>query len=215
MRQFNIIFFIGLLILFSASPIVAQQKTIIGTVVDSISNDPIAFASIYIIDSKTNIIANNNGEFEISIPKQNTRANVSSIGYHKKSVILNANDTCPLIIKMRQEEVMLDEVIVLRKKSKYSKKNNPAVAFVNKIRTLQDITDPYRNEFYNYDKYEKITLGLNNFTDNSQNQQMFKDFQFLNNYIDTSEISAKPILNVSMNEKASQVIYPQKQKKNL
>ena len=207
MRQFNIIFFIGLLILFSASPIVAQQKTIIGTVVDSISNDPIAFASIYIIDSKTNIIANNNGEFEISIPKQNTKANISSIGYHKKSVILNANDTCPLIIKMRQEEVMLDEVIVLRKKSKYSKKNNPAVAFVNKIRTLQDITDPYRNEFYNYDKYEKITLGLNNFTDNSQNQQMFKDFQFLNNYIDTSEISGKPILNVSIKEKASQVIY--------
>ena len=87
MRQFNIIFFIGLLILFSASPIVAQQKTIIGTVVDSISNDPIAFASIYIIDSKTNIIANNNGEFEISIPKQNTKANISSIGYHKRSVI--------------------------------------------------------------------------------------------------------------------------------
>ena len=122
MRQFNIIFFIGLLILFSASPIVAQQKTIIGTVVDSISNDPIAFASIYIIDSKTNIIANNNGEFEISIPKQNTKANISSIGYHKKSVILNANDTCPLIIKMRQEEVMLDEVIVLRKKVNILKK---------------------------------------------------------------------------------------------
>ena len=118
MRQFNIIFFIGLFIVFSTSPITAQQRTIKGVVVDSISNDPISYASIYMIDSKTNIIANEKGEFELSIPKQNTRANVSSVGYHKKSLLINTYDSCLLTIKMRQEEMMLEEVIVLRKKQK-------------------------------------------------------------------------------------------------
>lgn len=58
---------------------------------------------------------------------------------------------------------MLGEVIARPKREHYSKKNNPAVDFMEKIRRTQDLTDPRRNDNFNYDKYERITLAINDY----------------------------------------------------
>ncbi len=201
------LFFITLSLSFLVNSLYAQSTTIKGVVMDSITYEAVPFAAIYAKGDINGIIANENGEFELHINKRNRVITVSSVGYKKRQVTLNNTDSNLVTIKLLPDGVVLQEVVVEKKKEKYSKKNNPAVIFVNKIRESQNLTDPHRNNFYNYDKYEKITLGLNNFTDSPQNRSLFEQFKFLNDYIDTSEVSGKPILNVSVKEKASQVLY--------
>lgn len=208
MRQFNITFLLSFLSLLLPFSVVGQTRTLKGIVVDSISGEGVPYAAIYVVGTKDGFMATKDGSFSICINKRISALKITSIGYTPKEVkIPSIPYDSTLTIQLLPQETMLDEVVVTKTKEKYSKKNNPAVIFVNKIRSMKEENNPYRNDYYNYDKYEKITLGLNNFTDQAQNSWMFEQFKFLNDYIDTSEVSGKPILNVSVKEKASQIIY--------
>ena len=205
MHKYNIYF----LVIFLLTPILAmgQPWTIKGTVINAENNEKVPYAAIFVVGTKTGYMANENGEFEIKHNKRTAKIKISSIGYENKEVNISLPIDSILKITLNPQENLLEEVIVTKKREKYSKKNNPAVTFVNKIRSLKKENDPHRNEFYNYDKYEKITLGLNNFAEQTKDKGILAQFKFLNEYIDTSEVSGKPILNVSVKEKASQIIY--------
>lgn len=102
--------------------------------------------------------------------------------------------------------VNLDEVTVKPGKEHYSKKNNPAVDFVNRIRENAELGDPLSNDNYNFERYERITIALNDITDSIGNDGgLMKKFQFLNEYVDTSEVTNKPILPLSIKEKVSNI----------
>lgn len=104
--------------------------------------------------------------------------------------------------------VQLGEVLVRPGKEKYSKKNNPAVDFVTLIRNRSDVADPYEMPNYNYEKYEKITIAINNVTDSVGNLQgVFRNLQFLKNHLDTADVTGNTILPVSIKEKISDVYY--------
>lgn len=102
--------------------------------------------------------------------------------------------------------VNLEEVIVKPGKEHYSKKNNPAVDFVSRIRKNAELGDPLRKDNYNFERYERITIALNDITDSiGSNGGLLKKFQFLNEYVDTSDVTKKPILPLSIKEKVSNI----------
>jgi len=108
-----------------------------------------------------------------------------------------------------QRGVTLKEITVNRSKEHYSKRNNPAVDFVNRIRTAKEISDPRRNQNYNYRKYERISLGLNDFVipDSLPEGKKPGKFAFLKEHVDTSDITGRTILPLSVKEKVSDVLY--------
>lgn len=215
MRQYTIfiLIFISFSLFFCNAK--ADEYSISGYVIDSITQEPVPYATIFNEKESNGVITDSTGVFYLTITQNESVAKISSVGYKTREILLPSTNSDSLIISLIPEGVILQELLVKRQKEKYSKKNNPAVAFVNRIRRNNELTDPHIiNDFYNYDKYEKITLGLNNFSDRSENSWMFDQFQFLNNYIDTSEISGKPILNVSVKEKASQIFYRKEPKSN-
>lgn len=192
------------------------KKVIIkGVVKDSISQDVIPFPTIYVVGTNGGVLGEENGSFKMYIPTAEEREiEISAVGYASKKMRLTASMRS-IKVELVPSDIKLAEVTVRPRKEKYSKKNNPAVDFVEKIMARQGLTDPRRNAFYSYDKYERITLGLNNFTDQSQNSWMFEQFPFLHEHVDTSEVSGKPILNISVKEKYSNIFYrntPESQK---
>lgn len=192
----------------------AEECTIKGYVIDSISQKPIPFALIFNDNHSTELLTDSVGVFYLPQCSSQIKLRASSVGYKTRDIVFNPVNNDSIVIPLVPDGVILKELIVNKQKHKYSKDNNPAVDFAIRIREKMPLTDPFKvNEFYNYDKYEKITLGLNNFTDNPQNSWMFEKFNFLKNYIDTSDVSGKPILNVSVKEKASQIIYQRDTKK--
>ena len=185
---------------------VAQNgiSQISGTVRDSLTHEPIPYAAIFIKGTDRGVLADDKGRFDLSTSSHNGILIISSMGYRTKECGLSDRR---IIVDMSPVGINLKEVVVKPQKEKYSKKNNPAVIFVEKIMARQEVTNPRRHDNYNYNKYEKITLGLNNFTDKSRENWLFKKFPFLKDHVDTSEVSGKPILNVSVKEKVSDVHY--------
>lgn len=106
--------------------------------------------------------------------------------------------------------VTLQEVTVHRTKEHYSKRNNPAVDFMQRIRSAKDATDPRRNQRFSYRKHDRMAFGLNDFhmpdTTPSGEKNRGK-FAFLSEYVDTSDVSGLPVLPLSVKEKVTDVIY--------
>ena len=95
--------------------------------------------------------------------------------------------------------VRLEELQVKPKKEKYSKKNNPAVDFVRRLMQTRRLTDPReRNQYYSYGKYERFNLGLLDFKLDTARR-----FGFINEYMDTSALSGRSVLNLTVKEKLS------------
>lgn len=209
-----------LLLIFITQPLflLSQNKKIHGVVVDSLTNNPVPYVAIYLNGSKNGVLADENGTFKFNYEAGCDTITTSVMGYASKRFVLSKLNAGKLTLKITPTGIRLNEILVKPQKEKYSKKNNPAVLFVGKIISRQHLTDPLNNDNYNYEKYERITFALNNFTEHTQNDWMFKKFPFLKDYIDTSDISGKPILNVSIKEKVSNVHYrkePKAQKEHV
>lgn len=102
--------------------------------------------------------------------------------------------------------IELDEVTVKRNKEHYSKRNNPAVDLINDIRRTKDLNDPYRlNDYYSFTRYDRIGIALSDI--DADESGLVRKFPFLREYVDTSAVSGRPILNISVREKVSTTYY--------
>ncbi len=132
-------------------------------VVDSLSGESLPFANI-INENRPNrsLVADENGCFRIPKSRKLDRWRVEYTGYVSRPLEIAADDY-ELRIMMEPASTDLQEIVVRPKKKKYSKKNNPAVDFVRKIREASKDHDPANSPFYSYDKYEKSVIALNDF----------------------------------------------------
>ena len=184
----------------------SQNYRLEGIVVDSITRQPVPYAALLVQGTGTGTLSGEDGHFFLRPTVYPDSLRVSVMGYGTKVIPLKGLDKSNLKVEIVPSGVRLDEIVVRPKKEKYSKKNNPAVAFLERIRAAEDMTDPRRNDYYNFDKYERLTMAVNDFN-TSDDSWVNKKFDFLKDYVDVSEISGKPILNFSIREKNSTVNY--------
>ena len=105
---------------------------------------------------------------------------------------------------MRPADYQLKEVVVRPKKERYKRKGNPAVDFVKNVMAANEKNDPRQHDYYSYERYEKVTFALNDF---KNNKIAGKKYDFLSAYIDSSDISRKPVLNISEREKLETIYF--------
>lgn len=176
-----------------------------GMVRDSQTLEPLPYASVRANDDAISTLTNEKGIFELTVPDDLKELTVSCLGYQTTSIGIKKNNVNLYNVMLSPTATELNEVVVHREK--YSKKNNPAVELARQLRKGSNMTDPRRNPYYNYNKHELTTIGLNNFGIPEKNSALFRRFPFLWEHVDTSEISGKPVLNVMVKEKLSKVHY--------
>lgn len=185
----------------------AATTYIRGVVRDSLTNEPLPFVAIFLKGSDKGALSKEDGTFAIATKANFISVNFNTMGYEEKVCFVNKGKENEIEVLMKPIGVALNEVVVKPKKEKYSKKNNPAVAFVEKLMKRKHLYDPKNHDYYSYHKYEKMNLGLNDFSEKQKKNWMFKKFKFIFDYVDTSEVSGKPVLNVSVKERISDVYY--------
>lgn len=96
----------------------------------------------------------------------------------------------------------LQELLVRPGNEKYSRKNNPAVELIERIRREESNGDPRRLPNYSYDRYDKVTLGLLDIS-----EEDLKKHESLKTYLDTTPDGHRLMMKVLLNEKAASVLY--------
>lgn len=200
-RPLKGLFLLSLTLIFASVSIKAQQKVSV-IVIDSITGEILPFANVTSKSNpRNNFVADENGQFVLRSNRiQDWK--VSFSGYEPKPVIFSKGDSS-ITVALLPKTHNLSEVVIRPRKEKYSKKNNPAVEFMRRVRNSGRLSDPTQQPYYSYDKYEKTVLAINEFNSDFSKGFLAKKGKFLENYVDTSSWTGKRILDMILKEKLS------------
>ena len=170
---------------------------ITGLVRDSLSREAVPYATVTLIGTDEGTIANDKGGFTINSRATFSKLRVTAMGYTPREVPVKAGQGSVVLVDLVPSGVELNEVVVRKGKEKYSKKNNPAVEMIKKLRQRRDDNDPRRFPNYGYTQYERMMMGFGNLDDVIKKPE---EQAWVEQYADTSLLTGRQVLPVSIKE---------------
>ncbi|SDH19910.1 CarboxypepD_reg-like domain-containing protein [Prevotella communis] len=183
-----------------------QSLQITGVITDEETGDSISFASIVYKGHNISTVANVFGQY--TIPRQEGwNITVSAVGYKSRIIPVNSKTRRKLNITLKPARQELAEVTVKSRRNRYSRKDNPAVELMRRVVAAKKKTDLSNNDYYRYNKYEKLTLALNDLTPQQLESPFFAKKPWLLNQVEVNSYTNKLVLPVSVDETVSQKFY--------
>ena len=194
-----------MLVLFMVSTLqmMAQQK-ITGRVIDD-DGFAVSYASVQYKGHKIGVSSDGEGKFTIE-KHPAWVLTVSALSYKTQTVKIDEKINF-IEVKLKDDTHKLSEVVVKSKKGKYKRKDNPAVELMRRVIAAKKKSDLSNHDYYQYDKYQKITLALNDLSKEQLESKFFSKRQYLLDQVETSPYNGKLTLPVSVDETVSQHIY--------
>ena len=188
---------------------------ITGVVVDAEDGAPVPYASAMYKGNKVAVASDANGKF--SIPRHmGWRLTFSSVGYQQQ--VINVGPSTPnyLVIRLKPESRKLQEVTVKsKKKSRYKRKDNPAVDFMRKVIAAKKKNDIHKHDYFRYTNYQKLSVALNDLNSDDLQKGLFKRYPWLVGHVEVSQYNDKLVLPLTMNETVSERLYRKQPKREL
>ena len=184
----------------------AQEAVIKGVVTDSITGEGLPFASVIYQGTTIGTSTDMDGGFSLAVPAIERTLEISYLGYDTQRITVKPGRSRQVHIRLAPTGITLNEVVVKPGKERYRKKDNPAVAFVKQVIERRNSNDPRNRDYYRYDQYEKMMLGLNEFERKPKKNGKPGKFDFLNEFVDTLA-SGSTVLPIMEKEKVETVFY--------
>ena len=197
------LYLVVLLLTIASLQMMAQQK-ITGRIIDE-DGYPVSYASVQYKGHKIAVSSDGQGKFTIE-KKPGLMLTVTALSYRTETVKVDEKTTF-LEVKLKDDTHKLNEVVVKSKRGKYTRKDNPAVELMRRVIAAKKKTDLTNHPYYQYDKYQKITLSLNDLKKEQLEGKFFSRRQYLLDQVETSPYNGKLTLPVSIDETVSQHIY--------
>lgn len=184
----------------------AGAQTITGVVVEESTGDTIPFPSVQYKKEKIATSGNAYGRF--SIKRLNgEKLTFSAVGYQELTILIGPNTPSEMKITLKTDTKQLKGVTVKTKRSKYSRKNNPAVELMKRVIAAKKRTDLANHDYYQFNKYQKITFAINDIKPTELDNEKLKKKKWLINQIETCPYNNKLILPLSVDETVTRNIY--------
>lgn len=175
----------------------AQLTKVKGDVVDSKSGEPMPFVNIVFKGTTIGTTTDINGEFELEAQRAIDTIQVSFVGYKPQKIKVQKLKTNYLNIKLESANVQLREVVI-------RPGENPAHRIMREVVAHKKDNNPDLVETYQYDVYNKIQFDINNYKEKFTKKKLFKPFNFVFDYADTTE-DGKPYLPIAFTETYAQI----------
>ncbi|MBF1571479.1 MAG: carboxypeptidase-like regulatory domain-containing protein [Prevotella sp.] len=201
----NKLFRIYILLLFLWLSAGARAQ-ITGVVTDALTGDTIAYPSASYKGHHMAVSGDAQGRFSIE-HHEGWVLTISAVGYQSKEFTMKANSPLTMAVKLKPDTRTLKEVVVRTKRNRYSRKDNPAVELMKRVIAAKKKTDLSNHDFYQYNKYQKITLAVNDIQKADIDSGFFAKKQWLTDQMETSPYNHKLILPISVDETVTQHIY--------
>ncbi len=206
----RLVMLLGIFCCFSDSLSAQKFTKVKGKVIDANTKEPLPFVNIAFAGTNVGMTTDFNGFYNIQSKWASDTLLVSYIGYDTQRIPIKKGESQTINVNLQETGTLLQTVTITAKKGRYRKKNNPAVELIRNVIRNKNKNRIKGQDYYEYEKYEKIQMDLNNITDKFRNRKIFKKFQFIFENVDTSEINGKPFLPVYIQETNSKVYFRRK-----
>lgn len=184
-------------------PLSAQMR---GVVVDADDGYAVPYANVTYKDLRQSVQCDADGHFTIAY-KAGHKLTISSVGYTSQTITIKSQQDS-IVVRLRAASQNLGEVTVKSHRKKYRKKDNPAVELMRRVIERKKATDLSLHPFYQYQKYQKLTLSENNI-DTVKHQRKPWYLQ----QVESSPMDNKIILPISVDETVTRFQYRKDPKK--
>lgn len=196
-------FIISCLWLLAVAEAVAQQLT--GQVTDA-DGEAIPYATVAYKGHHEAVSSNMEGRFSIA-RHEGWALTVSSLGYKTVTIHVGHDTPGSMKVKLEEESRRLNEVVVSEKRGRYRRKDNPAVELMRRVIAAKKRNRLENHDYYEYDKYQKLTMSLNDIKPSQLDSKYFKRRQYLLDQVEVSPWNHKLTLPISMTETVTRRIY--------
>ena len=178
-----------------------------GVVVDESDGGPVPYATVQYKGNRVSAVADGQGRFRIE-RHNGWRLTISSVGYREQVINVNPQTPAHLTIRLTTDNRTLSEVTVKSKKSsRYRRKDNPAVELMRQVIANKKKADLKRHDYYRYQSYQKIALGLNDLKPETLEKGIFKRYPWLREQVDTSQYTDKMVLPLTVDEMVTEQLW--------
>ena len=184
------------------------RAQISGRVIDSDTGDPIPSANVY-YESQRHVgtTTDRRGRFTLRASGRRDSLVVSFVGYETVKRAVRVGEKRTVNVSMKSLDRELSELVVKPKRQKYSRKNNPAVELMRKVIAAKGQNDLKNNDYYRYDKYQRITFGFNNITQEFMDSGFLRRYPLLLKQVEYCPQTQTNILPLTYNETSSEHIF--------
>lgn len=194
-------------LLFTGLVVSAQTEGVLtGIVTDAATGDTIYYPSVSYKGQHIAVSGTAKGEYTI-VRKEGLVLTFSAVGYAPVQVVVKASTPKTLNIKLKSDTRQLAEVVVRQKRGKYSRKDNPAVELMRRVIAAKKRTRLENHDFFQYTKYQKITLAMNDITPTQIDSGFIGKRRWMLDQVEHCPYNNKLILPVSVDETVTQHIY--------
>ena len=194
-------------LLFTGLAVSAQTEGVLtGIVTDAATGDTIYYPSVSYKGQHIAVSGTAKGEYAI-VRKEGLVLTFSAVGYAPVQVVVKASTPKTLNIKLKSDTRQLAEVVVRQKRGKYSRKDNPAVELMRRVIAAKKRTRLENHDFFQYTKYQKITLAMNDITPTQIDSGFIGKRRWMLDQVEHCPYNNKLILPVSVDETVTQHIY--------
>lgn len=194
-------------LLFAGLAVSAQTESMLtGIVTDAATGDTIYYPSVSYKGHHIAVSGTAKGEYSI-VRKEGFVLTFSAVGYAPVQVVVKSSTPKILNIKLKSDTRQLAEVVVRQKRGKYSRKDNPAVELMRRVIAAKKRTRLENHDFFQYTKYQKITLAMNDITPTQIDSGFIGKRRWMLDQVEHCPYNNKLILPVSVDETVTQHIY--------
>ena len=194
-------------LLFTSLAVSAQTEGVLtGIVTDAATGDTIYYPSVSYKGQHIAVSGTAKGEYSI-VRKEGLVLTFSAVGYAPVQVVVKSSTPKTLNIKLKSDTRQLAEVVVRQKRGKYSRKDNPAVELMRRVIAAKKRTRLENHDFFQYTKYQKITLAMNDITPTQIDSGFIGKRRWMLDQVEHCPYNNKLILPVSVDETVTQHIY--------
>lgn len=206
LRKFTYAFLVLTLAVLAMQGNYAVAQTVSGIVVDAKSGSTLPFVNVYYEGKGVGAATDENGNFSVPYRKGWNILTISSVGFKKMEIPISGPIE-NLKVRLEVNSQTIKGVSIKGKRKKYDRKNNPAVELMRKVIAAKKHSDLRRYDYFSYQKYEKRTFALNEFTEKVFDDEHFKKLPFLKERVETCPETGKLILPISVDETFSKRIF--------
>ena len=191
---------IALLLYMLVAGMSANAQDIQVYVTDQQTGDSIPYASIVYKELKVSVGGDEKGY--MVIPRHEGKIiTVSAVGYKPKRLRIVKTTKPEIHVSLISDSKRMEEVVVkAKRRHRYTRKNNPAVELMRRVIAAKKRTSLENHDYYQFDKYQKITVAVNNLTPEELEGSLFKKFPWLMDQVEVCPYNMKLILPISVEE---------------
>lgn len=177
-----------------------QTTRVNGHVKDANTGEPLPFVSVAFVDSRVTATTDLDGAFRFDTYYATDSLRCTAVGYRPLTLPVKRDQAQVIDFVLQPALADLPEVVV-------TYVENSAFAVLRQVVRNKPANNRAKLAAYAYESYNKVEFDLNNITEDFKRKKLFKDFDFIFDYVDTT--TAKQSLPIFMTETLSDVYYRQ------